>query len=375
MDAPSPGTRLSELDTPAVLVDLDRLDGNLAGMAKAARDAGVRLRPHTKTHKSAWIAAEQLRHGASGLTVAKLGEAEVMADAGQRDILIAYPVVGHTKLDRLAALAARVRISVATDDPAVADGLAAVGRGLSEPLAVYVEVDTGHHRCGRAPGADSAVVAEHVAAREGLRLAGLMTHAGHSYAAATSEERRAIALDEARGLVETAQLLERRGITGLRLSVGSTPTAVHIAEVAREFPSIGEMRPGNYAFNDAMQLTSGVATEERCALTVLATIVSRPAPDRAIADAGSKTLGADGAGVRGTGFGRILGEPRATVHALSEEHAWMTIGPGFAWGIGDRVRIVPNHACVVPNLAGLLVGVRGDHVERAIAVDARGMAR
>ena len=230
------GKSIDDLDTPAVLVDLDRLEANLVGMADRARAAGVRLRPHTKTHKSAWIAAEQLRHGASGLTAAKLGEAEVMADAGCDDLLIAYPIVGGAKLERLAALAARVRVAVSIDDIAVAEGLSRIGRRLRQPLDVFVEVDSGQHRCGRAPGADSADLAERIAASDGLRLAGLMTHAGHSYGAESVDDRRRIALDEARAVVETAWILEQRGVTGLELSIGSTPSVVHLAEVTAAYP-------------------------------------------------------------------------------------------------------------------------------------------
>ena len=250
------------------------------------------------------------------------------------------------------------------DDIAVAEGLSRIGRRLRQPLDVFVEVDSGQHRCGRAPGTDSADLAERIAASDGLRLAGLMTHAGHSYGAESVDDRRRIALDEARAVVETAWILEQRGVAGLELSIGSTPSVVHLAEVTAAYPAITEARPGNYVFLDANQVSMEVATEAECALTVLSTIVSRPAPDRAVADAGSKTLGGDGPAPRGRGFGRLLGEPRAAVDRVSEEHAWIRLDADVPWRIGDRVRIIPNHACVVPNLAPTLLGVRGNVVER-----------
>ena len=370
---PAPAARIDELDTPAVLVDLEALERNLAEMAARAARAGVRLRPHAKTHKTTWIAREQIRHGAAGLTLAKLGEAEVMADAGIDDILVAYPIVGEAKLARLRQLATCARVIVALDDVATAMGLAAVGRSLPRPLEVYVEVDSGLHRCGRPPGVESAEVAERVAGLPGLRLLGLMTHAGHASRAPDSEGRRAVALEEARALVETAALLADRGIEVEELSVGSTPTAAHVAEVRATYPRITEIRPGTYVFNDANQVALGTASLADCALRVLVTIVSRPAPDRAVADAGTKTLAAD-LGIAG-GFGLVRGHPEVRVEALTEEHPVIRIPPETPWRIGDRIEIVPNHACVVPSLADRLIGIRGDRVERAIPVEARGRNR
>ena len=370
---PAPAARIDELDTPAVLVDLEALERNLAEMAARAARAGVRLRPHAKTHKTTWIAREQIRHGAAGLTLAKLGEAEVMADAGIDDILVAYPIVGEAKLARLRQLATRVRVIVALDDVATAANLAAVGRSLPRPLEVYVEVDSGLHRCGRPPGSESAELAERVARLPGLRLLGLMTHAGHASRVPDVEGRRAVALEEARALVETAALLADRGIEVEELSVGSTPTAAHVAEVRATYPRITEIRPGTYVFYDANQVALGTASVADCALRVLVTIVSRPAPDRAVADAGTKTLAAD-LGIAG-GFGLVRGHPEVRVEALTEEHAVIRIPPETPGRIGDRIEIVPNHACIVPSLADRLIGIRGDRVERAIPVEARGRNR
>jgi len=367
------GTAADELDTPAVIVDLDRLEANLSRMADRAARAGVRLRPHAKTHKSAWIASEQLRHGAGGLTVAKLGEAEAFVDAGATDILIAYPIVGNQKLARLRELALRARVIANLDDIAVAEGLSRVARTLPRPLEVMLEVDSGLHRVGRAPGESSAATGRQVSRLPGLNLLGLLTHAGHSYRAKSPQEREAIALDEARALVETADALAQDGVSVHEMSVGSTPTAASLERVKSAYPAITEMRPGTYVFNDANQVSLGVASEDECALRVLVTVISRPAPDRMVVDAGSKTLAAD-AGQQ-AGFGRVVGHPEFLVERLSEEHAVVVIPPTATCRVGDRLAIIPNHACPVPNLADSVFGVRSGRVERVIRIDARGRNR
>ncbi|MBA2448369.1 MAG: alanine racemase [Chloroflexi bacterium] len=367
-----PPDRYAELDTPVALVELDVLQRNLGGMAERARRAGVRLRPHVKTHKSTWIARLQIEGGARGVTVAKLGEAEVMADAGIDDILVAFPMVGRAKLERLRRLAERVNVIVALDDLDVALGLGEVGRGLARPLEVYVDVDSGLHRTGRAPGAASAALALEVAKIPGLRVRGLMTHAGQSYGARGAAVER-VAVDEARALADTAAALADGGLSELELSAGSTPTAFFCEAAKAAVPSLTEVRPGTYAFNDVNQVTIGVAEEADCALTILATVVGRQATDRMIVDAGSKTLGGE-AGV-GPGHGRVKGDPTVQIERLSEEHGWCRVPPGSSWKAGDRLEIIPNHVCLVPNLVGEMVGVRGGRAERAISVEARGMNR
>ena len=367
-----PPERYAELDTPVALVELDVLRRNVDAMGERARRAGVRLRPHIKTHKSAWIARLQVEGGASGVTVAKLGEAEVMADAGIADILIAFPLVGRAKLERLRRLAERVNVIVALDDPDVAVGLGEVGRALGRPLEVYVDVDSGLHRTGRAPGVASAELALEVAKVPGLRVRGLMTHAGQSYGARGAAVEQ-VAVDEARALADTAAALAEGGLSGLELSVGSTPTAFFCRAAIAAAPGLSEIRPGTYVFNDVNQVTIGVAEEADCALTILATVVGRQALDRMIVDAGSKTLGGE-AGVR-PGHGLVKGDPTVQIERLSEEHGWCRVPPEAGWKVGDRLEIIPNHACLVPNLVGELVGVRGGRAERAIPVEARGMNR
>jgi D-serine deaminase-like pyridoxal phosphate-dependent protein len=361
-----------ELDTPAVLVDLDTLERNVSSMAARAERAGVKLRPHTKTHRSAWIARRQLEHGARGITVAKLGEAEVMLAAGFTDQLIAYPIVGDLKLRRLRAIAERAAVIVSLDSVAAAEQVATVGRELGRRLPLYVDVDSGLGRCGLPPGRPTADLVLEIARLDGVEVVGLMTHAGHAYRARSAEELRRVAHQEAAALAETAEALRRDGLPMRELSVGSTPTAHHLEEVAPRY-GVTEARPGTYVFMDANQVGLGVASEEDCALTVLASVVSRPVPDRAVLDAGSKTLGADGGGAGG--YGRVRGCPEGVITLLNEEHAVVRVPPSCAWRVGDRVEVIPAHACIPPNLTDELIGTRGGAVVEAIRVDGRGRSR
>ena len=362
-----------DLDTPSVLVDLDVLERNLAAMQARADAAAVRLRPHTKTHKSASIGRMQVAAGATGLTVAKLGEAEALAGAGLDDLLVAYPILGEPKLRRLRALLDRgARLILSLDDPAQAEGVARVAREAGLTLPVYVDVDSGLGRLGRQPGREAADVALAIARHQGLEVVGLMTHAGYSYRAEDEKALRAAARQEAEALAKTAEVLAKDGLVVRELSAGSTPTAFVVDEAVRVAP-ITEIRPGTYAFNDVNQWSLGVAREEDCALTILATIISRPATDRVVIDAGSKTLGAD-SNPR-AGQGRIKGAPHALITKLSEEHGVVQVSPDDAYQVGDRLQVIPVHACIPPNLASELVGTRGERVEREMAVEGRGANR
>jgi D-serine deaminase-like pyridoxal phosphate-dependent protein len=364
---------IEAIDTPAVLIDLDILDRNIAAMAARARRAGVKLRPHTKTHKASWIAARQLEAGAAGITVAKLGEAEAMLSAGLGNLLVAYPILGDPKLERLkVAVDQAEALVVAVDDLSVAEGVARVGRELGRALPVYVEVDCGLGRMGRPPGAPSAELALQIARLDGIDVLGLMTHAGQAYQAPDRDALRGVAIHEAAALVETARLLEQQGLHLRELSIGSTPTAHFIEEVARALP-VTEIRPGTYVFNDVNQMALGTAAESDCALTVLATVISRTSVDRMVIDAGSKTLGAD-AGVA-PGYGRLKAHPDAVLQRLWEEHAVVAIDPSATWRVGDRVEVIPNHACIPPNLTDELIGTRAGSIARRITVEGRGKNR
>ena len=363
----------ADVDTPALLVDLDVAERNVRGMAKVAAGAGVKLRPHTKTHKCPEIARWQVDAGASGITVAKLGEAEVMADAGFDDLLVAYPIWGRPKLERLRAIAERARVRVSLDSVEVAEGVGTVGQALGRPIPVLVEVDTGHHRLGRAPGEPSVALATEVAAVDGIELLGLITHGGHAYAATDADELRAAAEREGLDLVETAEACRAAGLPIEEVSVGSTPTARAVAGVA----GVTEIRPGTYVFNDVQQMRLGVATVEDCAARVLVTVIARPAGDRFAVDGGSKTFSSDGADAapRFPGKGVVVGRPDLRLDFFSEEHGVGHVEGDGELRIGDRLEVIPLHACSCVNLHDVALGVRNGVVERELAIEGRGRIR
>jgi len=379
------------LSTPAVLIDRARAQRNIDRMQAAASTRGVRLRPHSKTHKSPVVARWQIDRGAIGLCCAKLGEAEVFAAEGIPDIRLPYPL-NPANADRLVALLDRTHLSFIVDHPVVAkqwsDEMTRAGREVD----VLVKVDVGFHRCGIDPGAAGAVeLIKGVSALPGLRLRGLLSHAGHAYHAHSEEELRQMAADEAATMRELVARCRGAGIQIDEVSAGATPPA----RFSLQQDGFTEYRPGNYVYFDRTQVSLGTATWDDCALTVLARVVSKPSADRIILDSGSKTLSSDGA--RGfqpaPGYGTILrgpggqpgpgrhfwsgnGEPIADhtllIERLSEEHATVKVTTGSTpLEPGDCVRIVPNHSCVVSNLVDQAWLVDGDSVE-ALPIAARG---
>jgi D-serine deaminase-like pyridoxal phosphate-dependent protein len=357
---------IEDLPTPAVLVDLDVLERNIARQAERARTAGVRLRPHAKTHKCPEIARMQLAAGAAGISLAKTSEAEVFAAAGFDDIFIAYPVAGLGKAERLLALSDRLRLAAGTDSVEGARHLSETFRAAGRKLDVLLKIDVGYHRVGVLPE-KALEVARRIAELPGLKLRGVFTHAGHVYQAETPEAVAQIGTLEGETLFSCAEALRRSGLSIEEVSVGSTPSARHAMRVA----GVTECRPGNYVFHDGSQAALGTCDPEDCAMTILATVVSVPAPDRACVDAGSKTLSQDSLRPRANGHGLILGT-RSRLQSLSEEHGVARVEGGDSFRIGDRVRILPNHACVVSNLHDRLYGVRAGRVETEFRIAARG---
>ena len=365
-------TPFPDLDTPSLLVDLDTLERNITEMQRVADAAHVRLRPHTKTHKCPAIARMQLAAGATGITVAKLGEAEVMVEAGIDDVLIAYPLVGDEKLRRLRALAERSSVRVTTDSTEVADGLARVGRELGRNVPVLVEVDTGLHRVGRPPGEPTVRLVRELARLDGIDVVGLLTHAGHAYRSTTPEELRIVAEREGRDLVETAERCAAQGIPLEEISVGSTPTARIVAEVV----GVTEIRPGTYVFNDVQQMRLGVASEATCAARVLTTVVAHPTDDRFVLDAGTKAFTSDGANDPPfPGRGVVVGRPELVLDFMNEEHAVGHRTAADDVRIGDRLEVIPLHVCSTVNMFDEAVGARGGEPVRALAIAGRGKMR
>ncbi|MFI5006522.1 MAG: alanine racemase [Solirubrobacterales bacterium] len=360
------GFSLDELPTPAILVDLDVLERNVQRMAARAKAAGVRLRPHAKTHKSVVIGAMQRAAGAAGLSLAKTSEAEVFVTAGFDDLFLAFPVVGADKGRRLLDLSERARIAVGVDSVEGGQTLAGIFHQAGRKLDVLIKVDVGLHRVGVAPE-HALDLARAITDVPGLRLRGIFTHAGHGYLAESQDGVQKVAQDEGETLGRVAAELRAAGIPVEEVSVGSTPTAARAMTV----PGVTECRPGNYVFHDASQVGLGTCAIEDCALTILATVVSVPARDRAVVDAGSKTLSNDPLRPRAGGHGWVLGK-KSRLKSLSEEHGAIDVVTGDAFRVGERVRILPNHACVVANLHDRLLGVQGDRVEAVIDVTARG---
>jgi len=367
--------RLTDIPTPAVLVESSKLTRNLSRMQAAVNERGIRLRPHAKTHKSPHIARLQIERGAVGICCAKLGEAEVFADAGVMDIRLPYPL-NPVNADRVFALAERITLSFIVDDPAVAQGWSDVAQARGRTLDVLVKVDVGFHRCGIDPDSPAAAgTVRAIASMPGLRFLGLLSHAGHGYHATTESEARGIAAEEARILRDLAAASD---VPCREISVGATPTA----RFSVEQQGLTEMRPGNYAYFDRTQVALGAATWDDCALTVLARVVSRPARDRVILDSGSKTLTNDGARgfISTPGHGAILREISApepdtslVVERLSEEHATVRVLDGdSSLATGSLVRIVPNHSCTVSNLVDMIWLLDGERVVDRLPVAARG---
>jgi D-serine deaminase-like pyridoxal phosphate-dependent protein len=358
-------------DTPEVVIDVGTVRANVERAAAVARDAGVALRPHAKTHKLPQVALMQLEAGAAGIQVAKLGEGEVMVDAGVGDVLVGYPVVGERKLERLVALAGRARVSVSLDSLAVAEGIGRAASAAGVEIGVLVEIDTGLRRLGVQPGAQAVELAERLAAIPGLRFAGVFTHEGHVYTATTDlAEKERLTLEACARVVETADELRTRGLAVDTVSVGSAGTfrfAVHA-------PGVTEVRPGTYVFNDRSQIAQGAATDADLAAFVVVTVVGRPVRERVVIDAGSKVLTSDRMLVKDApaSFGRVLGHDDWDVVRLSEEHGVLEVPPDAEVEIGDRLLVVPNHVCPVINLASELTIVDDGELVDRWPVAARG---
>ena len=339
--------QLGEVVTPALVVDRARVLANVEDMAARAMSLGVDLRPHAKTHKSPVIAALQRTHGSVGLTVATVSEAEGFAADGTEDLVLSAPPVGDWRLERLTSLARRVGVRVAVDNSEVVAELERACQRAGVRIGYLWEVDCGVGRFGTQPGPATAELVAAIADRTAhCSFEGLFTFGGHAYGATDRAGIEAAARDEAAAIAETASALADRGIEARVRSVGSTPTT-HMMSSA---DGITEIRPGNYVFYDATQVALGIVPLERCALSVLTTVTSRPAPDRLIIDAGSKALAAERLTALTAGFGEVVGHPELTVARLYEEQGIVTSAEPCAIPTGARLRVVPNHSCAAANL-------------------------
>ena len=349
-----------EYGTPVAVVDMDRVERNIARIQATCDEVGVANRPHIKTHKSPVLAKLQVAAGARGITCQKLGEAEVMAEAGIDDILISYNLLGEEKMARLGALQAKANMTVAADNPVVVASLTLAAAASGRPLSVVVECDTGRKRAGVETPGEAVALAREIASSDGLIFAGFMlypTESGWAEAQTFYDE----ALAGVRSL----------GLDATMVSTGGTPNLKNIGKLK----GATEHRPGTYIYNDRMQVAAGVATWDDCALNIYSTVVSRAGADRGILDAGSKTLTSDtGGGLDGHGL--ILEHPEARIARFAEEHGFLDLTRSSTRpAVGDVVRIVPNHVCVVVNMMDEVVMVRGDEIVGTLPVAARGKLR
>ena len=350
------GRTLDEVDTPVPVIDLAVVARTIDRWQMRCDKLGIANRPHIKTHKLVPLARAQIARGATGVTVQKLGEAQVMADAGIGDLLLTFNVLGRAKLERLAALARRSDIAVVADNDVVAEAVAWAGQQAGRAIRMLIETDTGAGRCGVQTPAAALSLARKIANTKGLRLGGLMTY-----------PKTGGRIQSAAFLAQTMELLHKDGLPVETVSSGGTPDMWSDEGLAQ----VTEYRAGTYIYNDRSLIAGGSCSEADCALTVLATVVSRPTPERAMIDAGSKALTSDLLGL--SGYGSLNGAPEAVVYALSEEHGFVDVSNmANPPKIGDRVRVVPNHVCPVTNLFDRVVIIDGDTVLGSVKVDARG---
>jgi D-serine deaminase-like pyridoxal phosphate-dependent protein len=343
---------IHDLDTPVPLVDLEIVERNLARMQEYCDGHRLSLRPHIKTHKIPSLAKRQMELGACGIACQKLGEAEVMVEAGLTEILISYPLIGSLKAARLAALAGKAKMSAAVDSEAGFETIVMASKLAGVAIGVLVEFDSGAHRTGVVSASEALALAQKAFDSKDVLFEGLMTYP-------TTEE-----TAEFVGLARNA--FEQAGIPIRVVSGGGTPNGW----VAHTVPGLTEVRVGTYIYNDRTQLEQGSATLVDCAFHIYATVVSRPSADLAILDCGSKTLSSDHTG---NGFGLITEYPEALIHRLYEEHALVNLSAcPTKPRIGERLHVLPNHVCPVSNLHDEVIVLSGEIVIDRWAVAARG---
>jgi D-serine deaminase-like pyridoxal phosphate-dependent protein len=360
--------QIRELDTPALLIDLDIFERNLARVGDYAHKHGLRLRPHTKTHKSPIVGNKQLASGAAGLTVAKVGEAEVMLRAQTPDMLIAYPVIGRNKLDRLMEVAKKTRLTVALDSMQAAQQLSSAARAAQVIVGVLAETDVGLGRVGVTPGPELVELARGIQGLPGLSFEGVTFYPGHIKDLGEQGRRQLQDLSQTVGAILCD--FQNAGIAVKIVSGGSTPTLYHSHEV----PGLTEIRPGTYVYNDVNTVQSGGCEWADCAASILVTVVSTARPGQIIVDGGSKTFSSDRLiNSDEVTFGRVTEAPGCAFRKMNEEHGYIDVtGVSQQFAVGDRLQIIPNHICAAVNLHERVYGVRKGEVEEIWEVEGRG---
>ena len=362
---------LGLMSTPWVRIDLDIVEENIRMAVERLGAYHIAHRPHMKVHKSLYFAKKQQELGCKGITCAKLGEAEVMAEGGISDILLAYPLIGKEKLERYGKLLQKnIKLRTVINSWEGAKGLSELGDSLGIRLPVLIELDGGINRGGLKPGEALEQFGKQVKGLTGIRVEGVEYYGGDIYGCKSAQEIKARAGKERDEILECGAVLKKLGYEIEVLSGGSSYSILF----PEELEGLTEVRAGNYIFNDCALLSIGMIGEDSCGLEVRATVVARPDPQTAIIDAGSKTLSSDHVNFR-DGYGYVREMPETVITKLNEEHGFVYCSKGISWEIGEQVCIIPNHACVVPNLCDFVYGVRDGAVERVIPVEARGKNR
>ena len=358
---------LSEIETPALIIDLSTLERNLRRAAEYSQQYGLRLRPHTKTHKTVELARRQLALGADGLTVAKVGEAEVMMAADPRDILIAYPVIGKGKLERLIRIAGKTRVTVALDTIEAARQLSESASSAGVSVGVLVEVDVGFGRMGVKPESVSRF-AQELLLLPSFTVEGIAFFPGHILDMGNGAMHALTQLGLLIG--EILNDLRRAGVDAKIVSGGSTPTLYH----SHLIPGMNEIRPGTYLFNDRNTLNCKACDLSECAAAVLTTVVSTASEGRIIVDGGSKAFSSDApTGTSTLSYGLVMEATDAVYYKMNEEHGYIDVAStGRKFSVGEKLRIIPNHVCPAVNLYDVVYGVHEERVEQVWTVDARG---
>jgi len=357
--------KIADLDTPALVIDLDIMQRNLQRAADYAREHNLRLRPHTKTHKIPALGRMQIALGAVGLTVAKSTEAEVMMNAAPAELLIAYPLLGPEKTARVVRLAERTNVSVSVDNFVVARALSVAAAAAGVTIGVLVEIDAGLHRVGVTTGEALRQLALEVAGLPGLRFDGLAFYPGHIKRMDPVATVSLMAVEHC--LQEALATLQHAGLQARIVSGGSTP-ALYSSHLLK---STTEIRPGTYIFNDRNTVFAGACDWSDCAAYIVATVASTSVQDRVILDAGSKTFSSDRTVI--DGFGRIMEAPDVLFEKMNEEHGFVdTRGSSRRWKVGEKVRVIPNHICVAVNLQEKVYGCKGEEVVEVWPVEGRG---
>ena len=361
---PLPGAEIDEIDTPAIVIDLDVAEANILHLQAFGDAHGTAIRPHSKTHKSPVFARKQIEAGAIGICCAKVGEAEAMVAGGVKNILIPNQIVGATKIARLIALASEANIVVAVDDPDNVRQLSAAATRAGKEIGVIVEVNVGMNRCGTEPGEDTTALARVITDAPGLRFDGVMGYEGHTVAVRDETERRANAGAAMSKLLEAVDNIEAAGMPVAVVSAAGSGTY----NITGEMDRITDLQCGSYIFMDGDYME--VFDDFKPALTVLATVISRPTSDRAVLDTGMKAMSID------RGLPLVVGCPGAEFVKISEEHGIMAVeGEAQRLKVGDKVHLRPMHGDTTINLHTHYFGVRNGHLDSVIEIAGRGRFR